>query len=126
MAKERQRYSKEFRDQAVGRMRAGERVRLLSWELKVAPSVLYDWLQQSKDHPGGLRYEGEDQRKDREIRELRAQVHSLHAKLGEQEMELDFFQAALRRVGARVPARGNIATSRSGKRSASGLNRKAD
>ena len=126
MARGYQRYSEEFRAQAVGRMRTGAKIRLLSRELKVAKSVLYLWKRESQNASGGPRYESEDQRRARELAELRAQVQALQAKIGEQAMDLDFFQAALRRVGAKIPVRGPAGKNRSALRSAAGVNRKAE
>ena len=126
MPREKQRYSEEFRAQVIGRMRAGASVRKLSWELKVAKSVLYNWRNEAQKVLGGRRYEGEEQRKEREIREQQAQIRELQAKVGQQTMELDFFRGALRRVGAKIPAGGNAGKSRSGLRSAAGVSRKAE
>ena len=75
---------------------------------------------------GGPPYESEDQRRARELAELRAQVQALQAKIGEQAMDLDFFQAALRRVGAKIPVRGPAGKNSSALRSAAGVNRKAE
>ena len=122
----RDRYSEEFRAQAIGRMRAGASIRKLSWELKVGKSVLYNWRNEAKKVLGGRRYEGEEQRKEREIRELQGQIRELQAKVGQQTLELDFFRGALRRVGAKIPASGSAGKSRSELRSAAGANRKAD
>src|SRR5258705_2030021 len=120
-----QRYSEEFRAQAVGRMRAGANVRQLGQELNVARSVLFEWRSQAERKRVGF-YEQEDRRQEREVRELRGQVRELQAKIGQQAMELDFFRGALRRVGVKIPVSGNAGKSKSGLKSAAGVSRKAE
>jgi transposase-like protein len=120
-----QRYSDEFRSQAVGRMRAGARVKQLSRELNVARSVLFEWRSKAEQKRVGF-YEQEERQQERKIQELRGEVRELQAKVGQQAMELDFFRGALRRVGAKIPDSGNAGKNRSVLRSAAGVNRKAD
>ena len=120
-----QRYSAEFRQAALGRMRAGANVRQLGQELKVARSVLFEWKSQAERKRVGF-YEQEDRRQEREVGELQGQVRELQAKVGQQAMELDFFRGALRRVGAKIPVSGNAGKNNSGLKSAAGVSRKAE
>lgn len=117
------RYSEEFREAAVGRMRAGTDVRQLGRELKIARSVLYSWRQRAE---AGSRYESEEKKKDREIAVLQAQVGELEAVVGRKSLEVDFLESALRRVGAKIPTSNNAGKRTSGPRSAAGWNRKAN
>ena len=126
MARGYQRYSEEFRAQAEGRMRAGAKIRLLSMELKVHTSLLYRWKSKLLRASVEPRYESEDQRREREWTEQRALLQALQGKIGEQAMDLDFFRAALRRVGAKIPVRGLAGKNRSALRSAAGVKRKAE
>jgi transposase-like protein len=121
--KEKIRYSEEFRQSAVGRMLGGANVKQLSRELKAPRSVLFDWR---KKAIAGVGFEKEEQRKDREIAILRAQIHELEAALGRRMQELDFFVSALRRVGASIPVRDEAGKKTSVPKSAAGWNRKAN
>jgi transposase-like protein len=117
------RYSEEFRQAALGRMRAGVSVRQLGRELQVGRKVLYDWRKRAEQ---GSRYENEAQRKEREIAVLRAQVRELEAAVGRKSLEVDFLESALRRVGAKIAGNNNAGRNTSGPRSAAGWSRKAN
>ena len=91
--KKRERYSKEFRQQAVERMNACDNIARLSRELGVARHLLYHWrdrLEQAQAPAG----------RSRELI-LRKQILALKRMLANKTMELDFFRRALQRVGAR-------------------------
>lgn len=92
--KRRERYSNEFRRQAVERMNACDNISKLSRELGVARHLMYGWrhrLEQTTDPPSG---------RSREVI-LRRQILALKRVLANKTMELDFFKRALQRVGAR-------------------------
>ena len=91
--KKRERYSKEFRLQAVERMNVCDNISRLSRELGVARHLLYHWRKRSKltEAPVG---------RSREFI-LRKQILDLKRMLANKTMELDFFRRALQRVGAR-------------------------
>ena len=88
-----ERYSKEFRQQAVERMNAGDNISRLSRELGVARHLLYHWRDRLEDlhAPVG---------RSRELI-LRKQILTLKRILANKTIELDFFRRALQRVGAR-------------------------
>jgi transposase-like protein len=91
--KKRERYSNEFRRQAVERMNACDNISKLSRELGVARHLMYGWRDRLEHpHPSAGR-----------SREwiLRKQILTLKRVLANQTMELDFFKRALQRVGAR-------------------------
>jgi len=85
-----QRYSKEFRHQAVERMNACDNIRRLSRELGVARHLLYNWRDRSEhtDLVSG---------RSRELI-LRKQILSLKRVLANKTMEVDFFRGALQRM----------------------------
>jgi len=91
--KKRERYSKEFRLQAVERMNVCDNISRLSRELGVARHLLYHWRERSKltEAPVG---------RSREFI-LRKQILDLKRMLANKTMELDFLRRALQRVGAR-------------------------
>ena len=92
-----QRYSSEFRRQALARMNACDNIVRLSQELGVARRLLYNWrerLDETSPPP---------QRSHELI--LRKQITNLKRLLANKTMEVDFFRRALQKVGARRPQR---------------------
>ena len=91
--KKRERYSKEFRQQAVERMNAGDNISRLSRELGVARHLLYHWRDRLENAHAPVG-------RSRELI-LRKQILALKRILANKTIELDFFRRALQRVGAR-------------------------
>jgi len=115
-------YSREFKLAAVRRMAAGEPVSVIARELGVGASVLHHWL--GRFRKGGavaLRPIGRPTKAELaamrsgealepwpagmpppeppdELDLARARIAELERKVGRQELELDFFQQALRHV----------------------------
>jgi transposase-like protein len=128
-------FDREFKLEAVRRLLAGETVRALSDELKVLRKDLYSWRKLFR--AGGaeaLRPLGRPPKVDgvvttkvkKRAREVAVgdpaapeRIAELERKVGQQQIELDFFRQALRRVReARRPNAGPGATgsTRSSKR----------
>jgi len=115
-------FSREFKLEAVRRILAGERIKTLSEELKVLRKDLYAWRDLFR--AGGaeaLRPIGRPRKSDTvtpkvtaRAREVAAtdpgapeRIAELERKIGQQQIELDFFRQALRRVKeARRPSSG--------------------
>jgi transposase-like protein len=138
MSKKRPRlFSREFKLAAVQRILAGEPVRLLSEELKVLRKDLYAWrdlfraggaaalrpLGRPRKGEAGLspatatRASVDISASEHDL--ARRRIAELERKIGQQQVELDFFQQALRRVKeARRPSAGSGVTrsTRSSKR----------
>jgi transposase len=110
-------FSREFKLTAVQRMLGGERVSELSRELGVPSGHLYQWY----DHfrRGGAEalrpacrprkglgvLDGEGAK---DLATARKRISELERKVGQQQVELDFFRRALRQVGgARQPSDGS-------------------
>jgi len=91
--KKRERYSKEFRQQAVERMNACDNISKLSRELGVARHLLYHWRDR-------LEHSYAPVGRSRELI-LRKQILALKRILANKTLEVDFFRRALQRVGAR-------------------------
>ena len=88
-----QRYSKEFRMQAVERMNACSNIVGLARELGVCRRTPYNWRDQSREsNPTPAR--------SRELI-LRKQILKLKRLLATKALEVDFFRHALQQVGAR-------------------------
>ena len=106
-------FSREFKLEAVRRILAGERIKALSQELTVLRKDLYAWRKLFR--AGGaeaLRPLGRPRRVDGAVPRVRERardidpgevsaaerVAELERKIGRQQLELDFFRQALRRV----------------------------
>src|SRR5947208_1213516 len=110
-------FSREFKLQAVGRMLAGEKVSALSRELKVLRKDLCVWRDRFRSGgPVALRGRGRPRKGEavtlaasgriamrsgaaaRELKVSRRRIAELERKIGQQQLELDFFRQALRQV----------------------------
>ena len=128
-------FSREFKLEAVRRILAGERIKALSQELNVLRKDLYSWRELFRAggadalRPLGRPCKGDSvvtARVKKRAREVAAgdvaaseRVAELERKIGQQQIELDFFRQALRRVKeARRPNAGSGVTgsTRSSKR----------
>jgi len=99
-------------------MAAGENVAALARELKVRRKLLYDWRDRVRS--GGaeaLESSGRPRKgsalaglkKRDELAQARQRIAELERKIGEQEVDLDFFQRALRQVRALPQGPGRVA-----------------
>lgn len=118
--------------ETVKRMLRGENVSALTRELKIARAVLYRWKDQYREDglqafrrkagrppkaPPGM--ERARAMAAGELAAARQRVAELERKVGQQQVELDFFRQALRQVGAARAAlngRGARASTPSSKR----------
>ena len=110
-------FSREFKLQAVGRMLVGENASTLSRELKVLPQNLCVWRDRFRfGGPEALRGRGRPRKGEalasaasgkiakrsgapaRELKASRRHIAELERKIGQQQLELDFFRRALRQV----------------------------
>lgn len=138
------RFSREFKLAALARMEAGENVSALARELDVRRKYLYQWRDRFRaGGPIALRSRGRPTKT--EVLEMQAgpealpalsgslpqpaapdaltkaqrRIAELERKIGQQQVDLDFFQAALRQVRDVRPhsgAPGGTASTRSSKR----------
>ncbi|MCP1830608.1 MULTISPECIES: helix-turn-helix domain-containing protein [Bradyrhizobium] len=115
-------FSREFKLEAVRRILAGERIKALSQELNVLRKDLYAWRDLFR--AGGaeaLRPIGRPRKSDAVAPSVKERardvatadpgaperIAELERKIGQQQIELDFFRQALRRVKeARRPSTG--------------------
>jgi transposase-like protein len=117
MPKKRSRvFSRAFKLAAMRRMMAGENVSALSRELQVLRKDLYYWRTRFRaGGPEALRGKGRPRKTEivpapakeppGEIEKARERIAELERKIGQQQVDLDFFRQALRRVGgARRPS----------------------
>ena len=109
-------FSREFKLSAVKRMVAGESAAALSRELRVPSGHLYKWcLHFRSGGPEALRpacrprkgFGALDLEPTKDLATARKRISELERKVGQQQVELDFFRRALRQVeGARRPSDG--------------------
>ena len=135
-------FSREFKEAAVRRIVAGEKIRTVAEQLRLRPQLLYTWRDQYEQGgaeallPRGrpskavswARRRALLQQPSREVRKhglggsgpIRdSRLVELERKVGQQAVELDFFKEALRHVKAppqRSDGRGDRASSRSSTR----------
>jgi transposase len=92
------RYSKEFRETAVERLRGCENIVALAKELRVSRRQLYRWRDElDPEIPGRGGPPGQSARAST----LRKEVNHLKRVLAEKTLEVDFFKSALQKVEAR-------------------------
>jgi transposase-like protein len=120
-----QRYSKEFQERAVRRMKLGDNISQLSRELGVHRTCLYRWKRQLGLRPQGRKRAVEEDWRDRRIETLEAKIARLERIVGGQWQELDFFESALRRIEKKDAMTGGGASASTPK-SVPGCDRKAD
>lgn len=125
-------FSRELKIETVKRMLRGENVSALTRELKLSRAVLYRWKdayreegsqafrrkagRRPKTAPGAVKARAETAG---ELDAARQRVADLERKIGQQQLELDFFRRALQQVGVRRAAtngRGSKASTPSSKR----------
>ena len=108
-------YNREFKLAVVERMIAGASVAALSRELGVPASLFHKWCGHfRRGGPDALRPAcrprqgfGASDLEPEDLVRARKRISELERKVGQQQVELDFFQQALRRVGgARQPSDG--------------------
>ena len=96
---------------AVERMRSGENVSALSRELKVNRTILYRWRHEyeAKGEAAFRRDPGRPPKRSAAVKQAeetseyaaaRQRIADLERKVGQQQVELDFFRQALRQVAA--------------------------
>ena len=118
---ERRKFSRAFKLAAVGRLEAGESGSALSLELGVKRTMLYRWreawraggelaLREGQGRPSKVQALAMEEArgpaaKARGLAEARRQIAELERKVGQQQVYLDFFKGALRRIEtSRQPA----------------------
>jgi transposase-like protein len=130
--KERRSFSRDFKLKAVERLEAGESGSALARELDVKRVLIYRWRDAMRTC-GELALRGKRGRRTKaellalaqargvaakanDLTEARRQIAELQKKVGQQQLDLDFFKQALRHIeGLRRPNDGPGATASSPK-----------
>ena len=123
--KKRRSFTQAFKQSAVARMATSESIRGLAGELNVEQRMLYHWREQFQS--GGqeaLRRIGRPSRSESvdaaasasrlpvdltDPAEAQRRIEELERKIGQQQLDLDFFRAALRHIeGQPQPTSGSV------------------
>ena len=120
------RYPIGYKQQAVGRMKAGTNVSELARELGIDRSLLYIWSRKIEGRPYGSEPGGLPDLRDQRIQELEAKVAALEGALGRKTQEVDFFEAALRTIAETRQKKSAAGETSSTEKSAAASERKAD
>ena len=99
-------YSREYKVSAVKRLLAGEHAGALARELQIPASHIYNWCRHfRRGGPEALRPAcrprkvfGAPEPDPTDLTVARRRIKELERKIGQQQVELDFFRQALRRV----------------------------
>ena len=91
------RYTQEFKDQAVKRLKGCHNVEALARELKVSRGILYLWRDKHQGRPRGSKRPGPVVDTPA-IAALKKEVLQLKVALADKAVEADFFKGALQRV----------------------------
>jgi transposase-like protein len=101
-------FTREFKLAAIERVLAGEMAKTICKQLQITPSHLSNWCERYRRHGAeGIRHAGRPMKPLKptpvaNVQDLPAaqqQISELQRKVGQQQVELDFFQQALRHVG---------------------------
>jgi transposase-like protein len=120
VSKRKRRWSREFKEAAVARMGSAETIYGLAAELGVRRELLFKWRRTYE--AGGsvaLRVAGGSPATPPppeptpppavipvDLAAAQRRIEELERKIGQQQLDLDFFHAALRRVGEQQPRKG--------------------
>jgi len=126
----RRRFSREFKLKVIERLEAGESGTALALELSIKRTIIYRWRDLWRDG-GTAALRGKPGPRTREealelerargvagrandLAQARRQIAELQRKIGQQQVDLDFFKQALRHIEAsRQPSSGSGATASS-------------
>lgn len=92
------RHTKEFKRQAVEQMRTCDNVRHLARDLDLAPKLLYTWKNQFEGRPERRHASYMETPEETVEKKLRQEIAQLKQALAERQLEIDFFEGALRRI----------------------------
>lgn len=109
-------FSREYKLAAIARMDAGEKIARIARDLGISRKTLYQWRDQLQQL--GMKSPGRTSgalvvppELPAELVRARERIAELERKVGQQQVELDFFKGALRRIEAsRRPSDGPGAT----------------
>jgi transposase-like protein len=92
------RHSREFKRQAVERMKASDNITGLARELDIEQKLLYTWKYQFEGRPEPRHASYVETPEETTERKLKQEIAQLKQALADRALEIDFFKGALRRI----------------------------
>jgi transposase-like protein len=92
------RHKREFKQQAVERMKASGNIQELARELDIERKLLYTWKYQFEGRPEARHASYVETPEETTERKLKQEIARLKQALADRTMEIDFFKGALRRI----------------------------
>jgi transposase len=120
------RHKREFKRQAVERMKTCDNIHELARELGIERKLLYTWKYQFEGRPEPRHASYVETREETAERNLRQEIAQLKQALGDRALEVDFFKGALHRIEEGRQNRSTTGEPASMPRSGSRRARKAD
>jgi transposase-like protein len=120
------RHTREFKQQAVDRMKACGNIEQLARELEIGRELLYKWKRQFEGRPEPRHASYVETPEQTTERKLREEIARLKERVADQGEAIGFFKGALRRIEEDRRKRTNAGEPASMPKSGSGQSRKAD
>ena len=120
------RHQREFKRQAVERMKTCDNIHGLARELDLGPKLLYTWKYEFEGRPERRHASYVEMPEETTERKLREENARLKQALAERSLEIDFFKGALRRIEEGRPSKSSTGDPASMPKSGSRRTRKAD
>lgn len=120
------RHQREFKRQAVERMKTSDNVQGLARELDIESKLLYVWKHQFEGRPERRHASYVETPEETTERKLRDEIARLKQALADRSLEIDFFRGALRRIEEGRQSKSSTGEAASMPKSGSRRARKAD
>ncbi len=120
------RHKREFKKQAVDRMKSCENIQSLARELDIGRKLLYTWKYQLEGRPEARHANYMENPEERTERKLKQEIAQLKQALADRALEIDFFKNALRRIEEGRPQKSTTGVPASMPKSGSRPRRKAN
>lgn len=92
------RHTREFKREAVDRMKTCDNILDLARELDLQSKLLYTWKNQFEGRPEPRHANYMDTPEETLEKKLRGEIAQLKQALADRQLEIDFFRGALRRI----------------------------
>ena len=120
------RHKREFKKQAVERMKSCDNIQALARELDIGCKLLYTWKYQLEGRPEPRHANYMENPEERTERKLKQEIAQLKQALADRTLEIDFFKNALRRIEEGRPQKSTTGVPASMPKSGSRRRRKAN
>jgi transposase len=120
------RHKREFKKQAVERMKECDSTTALARELDIERKLLYVWKYQFEGRPEARHASYMETPEETTERKLREEIARLKQALADRSLEIDFFKGALRRIEEGRPSKSSSGDPASMPKSGSRRARKAN